>query len=184
MIKVCGLVGSLRAKSYNKGLMRAAVRIALEEGIEITVFDRIGELPLFNQDLEKNLPDTVIALREAVSSAEGLYIVTPEYNYSVPGILKNAIDWASRPPMPTPLAKKPVAIAGASMGMGGSIRAQMHLRQIFVQTECLAMLKPEILIPHAHERFTTESELTDENTLEIIRKQMINFKSWIHQLKV
>lgn len=179
MIKVCGLVGSLRRDSYNKGLMRAAQEAAKEAGIEITVFDRLSELPAFNEDLEKDLPEPVVALRQAILDADALYIVTPEYNYSTPGLLKNAIDWASRPPAPSPLKNKPAALAGASMGIGATIRAQLSLRQIFIQTETHALLKPEILIAHAQKVFDKDINLTDEFTKSLLVKQMAAFKEWI-----
>lgn len=182
MIKVCGIIGSLRKRSFNRGLMNAAIEIGKGEGLDIVLFDRVGDLPLFNEDLESSLPEPVLALREAISSAEGLLVATPEYNHSIPGVLKNAIDWASRPPRPIPLADKPVALIGASTGLGASIRAQMHLRGAFVQTGSPVLQKPEILVPHAQKVFDENVNLTDETTREFMRKQLIAFKEWIAKI--
>lgn len=181
MVQVCGIVGSLRKLSYNRGLMRAAVELGQPAGLDVKVFDRLGEIPPYNQDLDApgSLPEPVQALKQAIGEAQGLLVATPEYNYSVPGVLKNAIDWASRPPKQSPLNNKPAAIMGASIGMSGTIRAQLALRQSFLFTDTFALLQPEVLIPKCTDRFDANSNLTDESTRNLIALQMKKFAVWI-----
>ena len=126
MKTVCGIIGSLRKGSYNRGLMMAAVEVAKDAGLDIRIFDRIAELPVYNSDddTDEKLPQSVVDFKQAIGDAAGLVIATPEYNYSVPGGLKNAIDWASRPAGRSPLNRKPAAIMGASTGIGGTIHAR------------------------------------------------------------
>jgi chromate reductase len=148
-LRVCGLAGSLRKASYNRALLRAAQELAPPD-LEIVTFDRLGELPPYNADVEaQGDPEPVAALKEAIGAAAGLLIVTPEYNFGVPGVLKNAIDWASRPPRNSVLSGKPTAVIGASPGMLGTARAQMSLRQSLVFTNTPVMLQPEILVGRA-----------------------------------
>lgn len=130
MIRVFGISGSLRKGSYNTALLRAAKELA-PEGMQIEIYEGLGAIPPYNEDVrEQGWPEPVRELRERIAAADALLVVTPEYNYSIPGVLKNAIDWASRPPNP-PMAGKPAAIMGASGGNFGTARAQLHLRQIF-----------------------------------------------------
>src|SRR5205814_2162802 len=126
----------------------------------------------------KGKPEPVAALVEAVRSADGLLFATPEYNYGIPGVLKNAFDWVSRPPQTTPLKGKPAAIMSASTGISGGMRAQNHLRQAFLFTETYAMLKPEVIIPKAAERFDADGRLTDESTRQLIAKFLVAFAAW------
>jgi chromate reductase, NAD(P)H dehydrogenase (quinone) len=167
---VCGIAGSLRRASYNRALLRAAQEVA-PAGMEIRIFDRMAEIPLFNEDVEaEGDPEPVQALKRAIGEADALLIATPEYNHGVPGILKNAIDWASRPPRRAVLAGKPAAIFGASPGVTGTARAQSQLRQAFVFTQTPALLQPEILVYRAREKFDAEGRLADEKTREFIGK--------------
>jgi chromate reductase, NAD(P)H dehydrogenase (quinone) len=167
-LTVCGIAGSLREKSYNRALLRSARELA-PEGMEIRICDRMAELPLFNEDVEAaGDPEPVRALKRAIDEADALLIATPEYNHGVPGVLKNAIDWASRPPRGSALAGKPAAILGASPGATGTARAQSQLRQAFVFTQTHAVLQPEILVFRAHEKFDAEGRLTDERTREFL----------------
>jgi chromate reductase len=189
MIRVCGLIGSLRKGSMNRGLMRAAMEMGREEGLEIHLFDRLREIPPYDQDfdIEGSLPEPVAALKESIRNADALLIATPEYNYGVPGVLKNAIDWASRPATSSPLKGKPVAIMGASSGMSGTIRAQLSLRQSLLFTESHVLLKPEVLIPKAADRFDEQVNLIDQSTRDHIRKQLRALNEWtqlISQKKV
>ena len=186
IITVCGLIGSLRAGSFNRGLMRAAMEIGRDEGLDIRLFDRLREIPLYDQDqdIDDFRPEPVEALKTALRSADALLIATPEYNYSIPGVLKNAIDWASRPASQSPLNGKPAALMGASGGMGGTIRAQLHLRQCFVFTQTLAMLQPEVQIPRAQERFDANSNLTDASTRELVRRQLRALAEWTRRVGV
>ena len=177
-LRVLGLVGSLRAGSLNRGLMDAAREMAPELGVEITVFDRLREIPLYDGDVEaQGDPDAVGELKAAVRAADALLIASPEYNYSVPGVLKNAVDWVSRPPPETPLRGKPAAILGASTGMSGTMRMQHHLRQVLAATQTLVMVAPEVVIPRAAERFV-DGRLADESTRELLRKQLSALRAW------
>jgi chromate reductase len=169
---VCGIAGSLRAKSFNRALLRAAQELA-PEGMEIRIFDRMADLPLYNEDVEvAGDPEAVQALKGAIGEADALLIATPEYNHGVPGVLKNAIDWASRPPRDAVLDGKPAAILGASPGVTGTARAQAQLRQAFVFTNTYALLQPEILVYRAAEKFDDELRLTDEKTREFIARML------------
>lgn len=163
-MKVLAIPGSLRRGSYNKALARNARDLA-PKGIEVEIFDIEG-IPPFNQDLERTPPERVIALKEGVRSADALLFCTPEYNYSVPGVLKNAIDWASRPFEESPFEGKPVAIAGASTGSMGTSRAQYHLRQICVGLGMHALVYPELFIPNADKKFSADGRITEERVRE------------------
>ena len=181
--KILGLAGSLRKDSLNKGLIRAALELA-PENMEIEDYT-INNIPLYDEDLRASeSPKAVIELKEKIRSSDGLLIATPEYNYSIPGVLKNAIDWVSRPPAESPLNNKPLAIMGATGGLSGTIRAQLHLRQIAVFTNMIVMNKPEILIPKAGDKFDKEGNLTDESTLEHIKKFLIEYAKWIERVSI
>lgn len=170
---VCGIAGSLRAKSLNRALLRAAQGLA-PEGMEIRIFDRLGELPHYNGDLDVGEgPEPVNALKRAIGEADGLLIVSPEYNYSIPGALKNAIDWASRPVATSVLRHKPCAIMGASPGIFGTLRGQLALRQSLHCTETRVLLKPEVLVGKAGEKFDAELRLVDEGTREHVAKLLV-----------
>src|SRR5687767_7066918 len=181
-LKVLGIAGSLRAGSFNRALLRAAQELA-PAGMEIDAFD-LAPIPLYNADVEaKGDPEPVAALKAAIREADALLVVTPEYNYGIPGVLKNAIDWASRPPDKTPLKGKPAAIMGATPGQGGTIRAQLQLRQAFVFTQTLALLQPEVLVAKAHEKFDEGGRLTDEATRGFVKKQLEALRDWTLRLR-
>lgn len=184
MRRVCGLIGSLRRGSYNRGLMNAAIEVGRDAGLDIIVFDRLRELPPYDADLDtdQTTPEPVQALKDAIRGAAGLLIATPEYNYGIPGLLKNAIDWASRPPRESPLNRKPAAIMGASTGMSGTIRAQLALRQSFLFTDTFALVQPEVLIPRCADRFDASGRLTDQSTRDLIARQMQRFNIWIQAM--
>jgi chromate reductase, NAD(P)H dehydrogenase (quinone) len=159
-LKFLGFAGSLRRASYNRGLIRAAVESA-PSGIVVETFD-LGDLPLYNQDIEDaGEPDVVVAFKRAIGQADGLLVATPEYNHGVPGVLKNAIDWASRPRVTSPLRDKAVAVVGASPGQGSTARAQAQLRDAFVFTGACVMPQPELLIAAAASHFDDHGNLTD-----------------------
>jgi chromate reductase len=165
-----GISGSLRKASYNTALLRAAQSL-LPASVTFESAN-IGELPLFNTEL--NSPDMlerVAKFRAVLQTADALVISSPEYNYSIPGILKNAIDWASRG-KDSPLLNKPVAIMGASPGMLGTARMQMHLRQVFLYNNMLPVNKPEVFVSHAQTKFDSNGNLIDEKTRQTIRQQM------------
>src|SRR5262245_41118336 len=166
MIALLGICGSLRKASLNRALL-AAVRDALPAGASMTLYDSV-ELPIFNSDLED--PQGVVQLKAAITEADGLVFSVPEYNYSIPGGLKNAIDWVSRPPESSPLRGKPIGMVGAASGMSGSIRAQSHLRQMMLYSDSHGPGQPEVLIPRAKERFDAAGRLTDASTRVLLEQ--------------
>jgi chromate reductase, NAD(P)H dehydrogenase (quinone) len=179
-IKILGFAGSLRKGSYNKAILRAAIE-SPPEGAEIEAFDLEG-VPPFNQDLESNPPEVVKAFKEKIRSADALLIATPEHNYSIPGVLKNAIDWASRPPGDSAFEGKPVAIMGASIGMLGTARAQYHLRQVFVFLNMYPLNRPEVIVPFAEGKFDSDGRLTDEKTRKKIGELVTALVTWTKKL--
>jgi chromate reductase, NAD(P)H dehydrogenase (quinone) len=169
-MRILGITGSLRQGSYNRSLLRAA-RELLPDGVEL-VEHEIGTLPFYDGDVEAaGDPESVVRFKQAIRRADAILIATPEYNRGVPGVLKNAIDWASRPPDP-PLLGKPAALMGASRGMAGTIRAQLQLRQCFVFTQTLAMPQPEVVIAKAQEKFDANGNLTDDRTRAFVGKML------------
>lgn len=180
-VTVCAIAGSLRKASYNRGLLRAAAEVGRDAGLDIQIYEGLGDVPPYNADIDVDgtRPESVETLKRTIASAQALIFATPEYNYSVPGLLKNALDWASRPPGKSPLIRKPLAIMGASTGMSGTIRAQLALRQSFIFTDSFALLQPEVLIPKCAERFDANSNLTDQSTRDLIAKQMQALARWI-----
>ena len=170
--RILGISGSLRRESYNSAALRAAAGLA-PEGADVEMFGLDG-IPPFNQDEEKNPPAKVVELKRRVREADALLFVTPEYNYSVPGVLKNAIDWASRPYGDNAWDGKPAAIMGASPGTIGTARAQYHLRQMMVFLNMFPINQPEVMIGNAPQRFDAEGNLTDEATKEFIRQLLQN----------
>lgn len=148
---IVGFAGSLRKESINKALLLNAKEL-LPEGYRFTLAD-LSEIPAYNQDLESDLPAAVHELAALCQTADGFLISTPEYNYSVPGFLKNAFDWLSRPNVGRPLASKPVAIMGATPGMFGTSRAQSHLRDMLFGLNMEPVNRPEVLVPQAHTKF-------------------------------
>jgi len=179
-IRILGIAGSLRKDSYNKALLRAAVQLAPKSAV-IETFDLEG-IPPFNQDLETQLPEKVKDFKAKIRAADAILIVTPEYNYSIPGVLKNAIDWASRPYPDNAFDGKPVAVMGASTSMLGTARAQYHLRQCFVFLNMHPTNLPEVFITFAREKFDENGELKDENTKKLIVKTLENLTSWTLRL--
>ncbi|MCK6516524.1 NAD(P)H-dependent oxidoreductase [Myxococcota bacterium] len=170
-MNVLGLSGSLRQGSYNTLALRAVQRLA-PEGVTLQIAE-LADIPMYNDDLAKlGMPAAVARLKDQIAHADAVLIATPEYNYSVPGVLKNAIDWVSRPPEP-PLNGKPVAILGASLGMLGTVRAQVHLRQILVFLNTFTLNKPEVFIGAAHTKFNAEGELADEMTKKMLHDQLV-----------
>ena len=179
--RVLGFAGSLREKSYNRAALRAAVELAPPD-MEVEIYD-IAPIPLYNDDLrEHGYPPPVAEFRERIAQADALLIVTPEYNYSIPGVLKNAIDWASRPPEP-PLNDKPLAIMGASPGLLGTSRAQYHLRQVCVYTNMHPLNKPEVMIMGAADKFDAQGGLTDDATRRRIHELLVALMTWTQRLK-
>jgi chromate reductase len=180
-IKVLAFAGSLRKGSFNKALIRAAVEVA-PESMAIEVFDLEG-IPPFNQDFEANPPQIVKEFKEKIRNADALLIATPEYNYSVPGVLKNAIDWASRPRVDTPLEGKPVAIMSASIGRFGGARAQYHLRQSFIFLNMHPVNRPEVMLSDATHNIDAKGTVTNEQTRQLIRQLLEALAAWTLRLK-
>src|SRR5882724_1789729 len=180
-IKILGIAGSVRKASFNKSALRAAQKL-VPDGTSIEIFD-IGGLPGFNQDDQKNPPAKVTELKARIRAADAILLVTPEYNYSIPGVLKNAIDWASRPYGDNAWNGKPVAVMGASPGMLGTARAQYHLRQVFVFLNMYPVNQPEVMIAHAAERFDTTGNLLDEHAKDLIRQLLRHLVAWSRLLQ-
>ena len=180
-VKILGFVGSLRQGSYNKALMRAALELTPEDAA-LEVFDLEG-IPPFNQDLENQPPRIVREFKAKIRNADALLIATPEYNYSVPGVLKNAIDWASRPYGDNVFEGKPVAVMSASVGRLGGARAQYHLRQSFVFLNMHPLNRPEVMMPSAKENVAANGNVTDEQTRQLIRQLLEALVQWTNKLK-
>lgn len=181
-VKVLGFAGSLRRDSYNKAALRAAGEL-LPPGMTLEICD-LAPIPLFNEDVEREgYPAAVQDFKERIAAADALLISTPEYNYSIPGVLKNALDWASRPPGQSPLAGKPLAIMGVSTGYFGTIRAQYHLRQFCVILNMHPVNSPEVFIPGAAAKFDQEGRLTDGMFLEGISKLLQALQEWTVKLR-
>jgi chromate reductase len=178
-ISVLGICGSLRRGSYNMAALRAAIALK-PANMAVTVAD-ISQIPLYNEDVrQQGFPPPVETLRRQIAEADALLFACPEYNYSMTGVLKNAIDWASRPP-DQPFAGKPCAIIGASPGMIGTARAQYDLRRSCVFLDMHPLNKPEVMIGQAQNRFGADGNLTDEATRGFIRDLMANLASWARQ---
>jgi chromate reductase len=180
-IKVLGFAGSLRKDSYNRALIRNAMSL-LPENVELEIFD-LSSIPIYNDDIRvTGYPEAAQLFRNKIAEADALLIATPEYNYSVPGVLKNAIDWASRPP-DQPFDGKPVAIMGASGGISGTIRAQTHLRDIFVYVNAIPLNKPQLYIQKAQEQFDKDGNLTNEATRNQLKKLLEALVKWTITIK-
>ena len=180
-ITILGIAGSLRRQSYNRSALRAAQQL-LPEGAALEIFELDG-IPGFNQDEEQNPPAKIVELKKRVRAADAILFVTPEYNYSVPGVLKNAIDWASRPYGDSAWDGKPAAIMGASIGNIATARAQYHLRQMFVFLNIFPLNQPEVMIGNAAERFDENGNLTDETTKDYIRKLLQSLVEWTWRIQ-
>jgi chromate reductase len=175
-LDILGIAGSLRKGSYNKMLLAAASGL-LPEGAALEKFDLEG-IPAFNADLEGDMPQRVLEFKARLKAADAVLIVTPEYNYSVPGVLKNAIDWASRPYGDNSLEKKPVGIMSASPGTFGGARAQYHLRQVLLGAGALAMARPEVFVASADKKFGPDGKLADADTERHVRAFLESFAKW------
>src|SRR5215831_10116644 len=181
LVRILGIAGSLRRDSYNRAALREATKL-LPEDATLDIFELDG-IPGFNQDEEQNPPVKVVELKRRIRESDAILIATPEYNYSIPGVLKNAIDWASRPYGDNAWDGKPVAIMGASVGALGTARAQYHLRQTFVFLNMDAVIQPEVMIGNAAQRFDGEGTLTDEQSRKLIRQLLESLVSKVRQRK-
>jgi chromate reductase len=184
-VEALGIAGSLRQGSYNRALLRAARDLAPDD-LEIKTFDNeiLKRVPPYNEDVRaRGDPEPVKALKDGIGDADALVIATPEYNHSISGVLKNALDWASRPPDETPLRGIPVAIMGASTGNWGTVRAQMHLRQLCVDHNMLAVNQPEVLVARAREKFDEEGRLTHDVTRHFVGLLMEALLEWTRKVE-
>lgn len=176
-INVLGICGSLRAASLNRAALALAAA-SMPEGMQLH-FGALDEIPLFNGDLlAQGLPAPVAQLREAIRAADAVLIASPEYNFSIPGVLKNALDWVSRG-ADQPFAGKPVAMLSASMGMLGGVRMQYDLRKSLLFLEPHILVKPEVFIGAAHTKFTPDGDCIDAGTRQIVGQQMLALRDWV-----
>lgn len=178
-IKILGIAGSLREKSFNKMLLMEAVRLA-PKNATVEILD-IADIPSYNQDLEEKMPQAVIDLKNKIKESDAILFVTPEYNYSIPGVLKNVIDWGSRPYGDNTWDRKPVAIMGATIGGFGTIRAQSHLRQTFLFTNMFPV-NAELYVSSAHEKFDRDGNLNDVEIKGKIETLTQNLVDWTKKL--
>ncbi len=179
-LMILGIAGSLRKGSYNRMALAAAQKLAPADA-KIETFDLHG-IPPFNQDEEATPPAVITEFKKRIRAADAILIVTPEYNYSVPGVLKNAIDWASRPYGDSAWNHKPVAVMSASGGVLGGARAQYHLRQSFIFLNMHPLNQPEVMIAKAQEKFDANGNLTDETAKKLIQQQLQGLVDWTRQL--
>jgi len=181
-VRILGVAGSLRRGSLNRALLGAAIKLA-PAGLTIDAFD-LADVPLYNGDVEAaGDPAGVTAFKNAIRAADAVLFVTPEYNHGVPGVMKNAVDWASRPARDAALNGKPVGIIGASPGQVGTARGQSQLRQAFEFTNSFCMPQPEILVFRAHEKFDASGDLTDAKTAEFLGKYLEALRVWTLRFK-
>ncbi len=180
-VRILGFAGSLRKQSYNKAILAAAVETVSEDA-SLEVFDLEG-IPPFNQDLELQPPDKVKDFKARIRAADAVLIATPEYNYSIPGVLKNAIDWASRPYGDNAFDGKPVALMGASIGTLGTARAQYDLRRSFVFLNMIPLNQPEVMVSFAQDKVDGNGRVTDEKTRKKIGELLKGLVAWTRRTK-
>lgn len=181
IVSILGFAGSLRRRSYNKALLRAASEL-LPKDAKLEIFDLQGISP-FNQDLEKRMPRRAKEFKAKIRAADAILIATPEYNYSISGVLKNAIDWASRPYGDNSFEGKPVAIMSASTGMLGGARAQYHLRQTLAALNTHPLNRPEVIVISASDKISEEGRVEDRTTRKLIKELLKNLVAWTQRLK-
>ena len=181
-IEVAAIVGSLRQRSLNRALLQTAMLVAPER---MHIYDvPIDRLPHFNEDLERaGDPPPVAEFKGALGRADAVLLLTPEYSYSIPGVMKNALDWASRPSGRSVLRRMPTGIMGASPGRSGTMRAQLHLRQICVQLGAIPLTEPEVYITFAEGKFNQLGELTDQTSLDQVRQLLVSLVDWTDRLR-
>jgi chromate reductase len=181
-VHILGFAGSLRRQSYNRAILAVASEMVPDDAT-FEIFDLEG-IPPFNQDLELEPPEKVRDFKARIRAADGILIATPEYNYSIPGVLKNAIDWASRPKEDNAFDGKPVGLMGASVGMLGTARAQYDLRRSFVFLNMLPLNQPEVMVPFAQDKVDGNGRLTDEKTRKKIRELLESLVAWTRRMKL
>lgn len=179
-ISVLGISGSGRRRSYNTALLEAAKQLLLQEAT-LEVVD-VSKLPLYNQDLEHDLPESVKELKKKIRRADAILIATPEHNYSITAVLKNAIEWGNRPPGDASWSGKPAAVISASTGLRGGVRSQLHLRQIMIDLNMYPINRPLLLVANAKDKFDDNLKLTDEESLQTLREVLSSLVEWTRKL--
>lgn len=179
MLNIMVIVGSLRKESFNKKLIHAIDKLN-HPNLKFNIYD-ISQIPLYNQDLDNNLPASVVQLKNEIENSAGVLFVTPEYNRSIPGVLKNIIDWGTRPFGKNSWNKKPGAIIGTSPGSVGTAVAQSHLRSILVGIGVVVMGLPEVYIVFKNEMFDANNDITNEGTKKFLQDFLDKFSNWIEQ---
>lgn len=180
-VKILGIAGSLRQGSFNRALLKNALEL-VPPGATLDIFDLHG-IPVFSEDDEKHVPAKVAELKQKIRGSDAILFATPEYNYSIPGGLKNAIDWASRPYGDSAWIGKPAAIMGASLGRLGSARAQYHLRQVCVYLQVEVLNFPEVMIANAHEHFDKAGRLNHESSRKAVGELLTALADRVHLLR-
>ena len=180
-LTILGISGSGRRRSYNTALLEAAKEL-LPRDATLEVVD-VSKLPLYNQDLEHDLPETVKELKKKIRGADAILIATPEHNYSVTAVLKNAIEWGNRPPRDASWSGKPAAVISASTGLRGGVRAQLHLRQIMIDLNMYPINRPLLLVANAKDKFDENLRLTDEESLQTLREVLSSLVEWTRKLQ-
>jgi chromate reductase len=182
-LHILGIAGSLRLQSYNRALLRAATEL-VPEGMRIEIYEGIEQFPFYNDDLAGTAyPANVAAFKDKLRAADGILIVTPEYNWGIPGVLKNAIEWGSRPGNENAWAGKPLAIMGVSTGQTGTVRGQMQLRQYATVLNMHTLNRPEVLVNNARAKFDEALNFTDETGRGFVQQQLAAFAQWIRRLQ-
>ena len=180
-VRVLAFAGSIRKDSYNRRLILASRELA-PEGLEIESFE-LDDIPIYNMDLEPDFPPSVVEFKAKIKAADGVLITCPEHNFGYAGILKNAIDWASRPPSDGVFENKPVIVQSASPAWAGGIRGQYQLRQVLAYFSMRQMYFPEVCVGSCKQKFDESGKLTDEMAREQIRKQLALFKEYVLKYK-
>jgi chromate reductase len=180
-LTILGISGSGRKGSYNTALLEAAKEL-LPQDATLEVVD-VSKLPLYNQDLEHDLPEAVKELKKKIRGADAILIATPEHNYSVTAVLKNAIEWGNRPPRDASWSGKPAAVISASTGLRGGVRAQLHLRQIMIDLNMYPINRPLLLVANARDKFDENLKLIDEESLQTLREVLSSLVEWTRKLR-
>jgi len=180
-LAILGISGSGRKRSFNTALLEAAKQL-LPQNATLEIVD-VSKLPLYNQDLEHEMPEEVKELKKKIRTADAILIATPEHNYSIPAVLKNAIEWGNRPPRDASWSGKPAAIISASSSLRGGARAQLHLRQIMIDLNMYPINRPQLLVANAKDKFNEDLQLSDEETLQILRDVLSSLAEWTRKLQ-
>jgi chromate reductase len=180
-LAILGISGSGRKRSFNTALLEAAKQL-LPQHATLEVVD-ISRLPLYNQDLEHEMPEEVKELKKKIRAADAILFATPEHNYSITAVLKNAIEWGNRPPRDASWSGKPAAIISASTSLRGGARAQLHLRQIMIDLNMYPINRPQLLVANAKDKFNEELQLTDEDSRQTMRDVLSSLVEWTRKLQ-